>query len=469
MPTDSNTQQHTIWGLSPQELHDRFWAARGAQVIRLGSNTPINNNAELYLLTDETSMVIFRMGQLLDTLNWLKPHLLLLRIHDTRDHGYQERVITDDDNHFLRFERVYGQYHIRLGRVGITPDANIAARWQQLANDNTAWRQLRRELPQNDRATASIEGVVYDRTYESEVQQFMREIINIWRRPDVTVKNLNRLEHDVWGDPAITSSNTKFVGPVWVGAGRQLKAIDSIVGPAVLWDRPEHRPQADELLWDQIENPIDAKEFQFDIKPRKLSSLQKFMKRAFDFTFASIVLLCLIPVFPIVMLAIWIEDGRPFFFAHRRETMGGKEFPCIKFRSMRNDAEEIKKKLQEDNVSDGPHFFIEKDPRHTAVGRFIRKYNIDELPQFINVFLGHMSIVGPRPSPYNENQYCPPWREARLSVRPGITGMWQVYRSRDEGLDFQEWIKYDLEYVENMSFMLDMKLIALTIKQLAGG
>ena len=102
-------------------------------------------------------------------------------------------------------------------------------------------------------------------------------------------------------------------------------------------------------------------------------------------------------------------------------------------------------------------------PRLLGVGKFIRKTYVDELPQFFNVLLGQMSIVGPRPSPHRENQYCPPWREARLSVRPGITGLWQVRRTRRRGMDFQEWIKYDIEYVENMSWRLDLAIIWETI------
>ena len=106
---------------------------------------------------------------------------------------------------------------------------------------------------------------------------------------------------------------------------------------------------------------------------------------------------------------------------------------------MRNNAEQLKKQLAEQNKCDGPQFYIEDDPRITRFGKIMRKCNIDELPQLLNVLIGHMSMVGPRPSPHNENQYCPPWREARLSVRPGITGLWQVMRSRQDGLDFQEW------------------------------
>ncbi len=130
---------------------------------------------------------------------------------------------------------------------------------------------------------------------------------------------------------------------------------------------------------------------------------------------------------------------------------------------MRKDAEKMKAQLKARNQADGPQFFIEDDPRLTRVGKVLRKYNLDELPQFFNVLAGHMSIVGPRPSPHNENQFCPAWREARLSVRPGITGLWQVKRTRRRGSDFQEWIKYDIEYVETRSWWLDLYIIYKTV------
>ena len=119
-----------------------------------------------------------------------------------------------------------------------------------------------------------------------------------------------------------------------------------------------------------------------------------------------------------------------------------------------------------EHQADGPQFFIENDPRVTRVGRVIRKLQIDELPQFLNVLAGHMSVVGPRPSPYKENQYCPPWREARLSVRPGVTGLWQVSRTRRKGLDFQEWIRYDLSYVSSASWSLDLRILWRTVRVL---
>jgi lipopolysaccharide/colanic/teichoic acid biosynthesis glycosyltransferase len=130
---------------------------------------------------------------------------------------------------------------------------------------------------------------------------------------------------------------------------------------------------------------------------------------------------------------------------------------------MRKDSEQIKARLMQQNQADGPQFFIKDDPRLTRVGRFIREYQIDELPQLWNVLKGDMSMVGPRPSPFKENQFSPAWREARLSVRPGLTGLWQVSRTREEGNDFQEWIKYDIKYVENQSFRLDLWIIWRTV------
>ena len=124
--------------------------------------------------------------------------------------------------------------------------------------------------------------------------------------------------------------------------------------------------------------------------------------------FAAFAIVCTLPLYPFIMLAIWLEDGRPFFFAHRRETINGREFSCLKFRSMRKDAEKIKAQLKGLNRADGPQFYIENDPRLTRVGKILRKYNLDEIPQFFNVLAGDMSIVGPRPSPYSENQFCPP-------------------------------------------------------------
>jgi lipopolysaccharide/colanic/teichoic acid biosynthesis glycosyltransferase len=193
------------------------------------------------------------------------------------------------------------------------------------------------------------------------------------------------------------------------------------------------------------------------------------LKRALDFTFALAVLLITLPICLAVAAIIKLYDRGPIFFFHSREGRNGRPFGCMKFRTMVRNAEAIKASLRKSSEVDGPQFKMANDPRITPIGRFLRKSNIDELPQLLNVLHGDMSIVGPRPSPYDENQLCPGWREARLSVKPGITGLWQISRSRNRGAaDFQEWIFFDTQYVERRSLWLDFRILLLTIKELFG-
>lgn len=463
---DDPVTEPTIWGLSAAMLHDRFWAARGVQVVRQGEPSEIVKHAELYLLTDRDSLSIFRIGRLIDSLSWLRPQVLFARIHDTHDPGYRERVIADEQNNFVRFERVYRDKNFRLGRVAVTASEEIAERWMTSTESRDSWRQLRRSIPSHQRTTISVDGCVFNRRDEQQVNDFVHELIHMWRRPDATITRVRRLLGEVWSDQSTSSDfQTRFVGPVWIGTGRDLEGINSVVGPAVLWDRPELRPTVETLQWHAIEPTDHVADPERDATKR---SLYRMTKRVFDIAFALVFLLITLPLYPLMMLAIYIEDGRPFFFAHRRESMGGREFPCLKFRTMYNNADEIKQDLAQENQADGPQFFMEDDPRITKTGRFMRKTNIDEFPQFFNVLLGHMSIIGPRPSPYKENQYSPAWREARLSVRPGITGLWQVKRSREPGKDFQEWIRYDIRYVENASWKMDLYILWGTFKMFTG-
>jgi len=456
--------QPTVWGLSPLQLHDRYWAARGIQVIRPGESADIVHDAELFLLTELDTLALFRLGRLADKLSWVKPDLLWIRIHHSHERGYKEIAVTDGDGRFIRFERKYDGLERGVTRCVLTPNPELARLWQCAAGALDGWKKLRQTVPQPHRHAISINGLIYDRNDDHEVMRFIRDLMKNWRRPDATIQRIQKLREGVWIDVnAQVDPATRFVGPAWVGAGRTLEQQTSVLGPAVLWDVPESRPAADHLSWKSIEPSDNKKPRRVPLRWRRLSSIDRFAKRSFDILFALVALAVTMPIYPVVMLAIWLEDGWPFFFTHRRETLGGREFPCIKFRSMRKDSEQIKARLAEHNQADGPQFFMADDPRLTRVGKLIRKLQIDELPQFINVLLGHMAVVGPRPSPRKENQYCPPWREARLSVRPGITRLGHVSRTRQEGKDFQEWIKYDIEYVERATFWLDMEIIAKTI------
>lgn len=455
------TTQPTLWGLKPVQIYDRYWATRGVQVVRQGEDSEIVDDAELFLLTAPRSLVLFRLTLPVENLTWVRPRLLYVRLHDRRPRPYCERVVTDEHMRFVRFQRSYGGGDPQLARVALTTSRQLAHLWQMAPSVRAGWRLLRQCVEANERATMSLPGRVFDGASDRELVECLSCLQQRWKRPDVTMRRIRRQGPGVWSDrDAVIDAGCKFLGTVWVGAGRRLAASQSVVGPAILWDDPQAHPEIDGIQWDDIE-PIGH--LDRTVRPRRLTSAARISKRFMDLMLAGLGLALTLPLYPLIMLAIWLEDGRPFFFVHWRETLGGREFPCIKFRSMKNNAEQIKQQLLSENQADGPQFFMDNDPRLTRVGRFLRDLQLDEIPQFLNILLGHMSVVGPRPSPYSENQFCPPWREARLSVRPGLTGLWQVCRTRGRGLDFQEWIRYDIEYVENLSPRLDAWIVWRTL------
>jgi lipopolysaccharide/colanic/teichoic acid biosynthesis glycosyltransferase len=197
-------------------------------------------------------------------------------------------------------------------------------------------------------------------------------------------------------------------------------------------------------------------------------SYARCVKRIFDFLGAAMVLILFAPVLILVALAIKLTSPGPVFYKDRRQGLHGKEFNCLKFRTMIFGADKIQEILRIVSQVDGPQFKMTDDPRINTVGWFLRETYIDEIPQFFNVLFGQMSIVGPRPSPKSENTLCPFWRDARLSVRPGITGLWQIYRTRQPMKDFQEWIHYDIEYVRNLSLKMDLSICWKTAMKLLG-
>ncbi|MEZ0267140.1 MAG: sugar transferase [Phycisphaerae bacterium] len=468
----------TIWGLDPVQLHDRFWAHRGVQVVRPGERQPLSDRAQLFLLTDERLLATVDSAKAFETLYWSSPDLVYVRVRERSERGYKERVITDDDDRFIRFERVYDKPVPRLMRAAFTPNRDLARAWQRAASAAAGWRRLRGSVPRKRRSTMTVDGSAYDRTSGPDLARMVKDLTRIWNGPGAAgpgavIGRAREAGPGVWADTtADLPKTTRCVGPAWVGAGRTVDAAESLIGPVVLWDHPASRPVAPGVVWpERVLVDLPNLHLPRDPMTRRAARVHAVLKRGFDVAFSLFAIAMTIWLYPLIMLAIWIEDRAPIFFSHKRETRGGREFGCFKFRSMYRDAERRKQELlaKGQNQCDGPQFFMENDVRVTKVGKFLRATRLDELPQFFNVLLGHMSVVGPRPSPFKENQFCPAWREARLSVRPGITGLWQINRTRIAGQDFQEWIKYDIEYVENQSFSLDMLIIARTFWSFAGG
>ncbi len=206
-----------------------------------------------------------------------------------------------------------------------------------------------------------------------------------------------------------------------------------------------------------------------DVDPWRGKRGHAVLKRAFDFAVSVSTLTLMAPVLIATALLVKLDSSGPVFFLHRRERKGGRDFPCLKFRTMVADAHSRQRELYTNSEVDGPQFKLRNDPRLTRVGYWLRLTNLDELPQLLNVLIGHMSLVGPRPSPFRENQICVPWRRARLSVRPGITGLWQICRNSDRSKGgFDEWIRYDIDYVRHFSLWLDMKILWFTVVTLGG-
>ncbi|HZI15096.1 MAG TPA: exopolysaccharide biosynthesis polyisoprenyl-phosphate hexose-1-phosphate transferase EpsZ [Myxococcus sp.] len=188
---------------------------------------------------------------------------------------------------------------------------------------------------------------------------------------------------------------------------------------------------------------------------------QMAMKRLFDICVSAVALWALLPLLITVGLIVKFTSKGPIFFKQLRVGQNGKPFYMLKFRSMVVNAEELKEKLAALNEQTGPVFKMKNDPRITGIGRFIRKFSIDELPQFINVLRGEMSIVGPRPPVPNEVAKYETWQRRRLSVRPGLTCIWQV--SGRNQISFEEWMYLDMQYIDHWSLTSDLTLLLRTV------
>ena len=190
-------------------------------------------------------------------------------------------------------------------------------------------------------------------------------------------------------------------------------------------------------------------------------------KRLIDVALGGAALVVLLPVFAIIGLVILIVDGRPVIFRQTRVGLHGRPFDVVKFRTMVPDAEALLTDLEEQNEIKGHAFKITDDPRLTRIGRILRATSLDELPQVWNVLLGEMSLVGPRPPLPREVAGYDLWHRRRLSMKPGITGLWQVAARRDD--DFDRWVALDLAYIDRWSIWLDLKIIAKTIPAMLQG
>ena len=220
-------------------------------------------------------------------------------------------------------------------------------------------------------------------------------------------------------------------------------------------------PSTMEILMDRVEFVPGQALPLFELKPPVFEGIDFAVKRTFDLVGAALLLLVLAPAMAVIALTIKLSSRGPVFYRSIRPGIGGKPFSCIKFRTMVAGAEDLQEELESQNEVAGALFKIRRDPRVTPVGRFLRRWSLDELPQLFNVLRGQMTLVGPRPLPQRDYDRLDDWHRKRYLVLPGMTGLWQV-SGRSE-LDFDELVRLDFLYLERWSVFLDLTIILKTI------
>jgi lipopolysaccharide/colanic/teichoic acid biosynthesis glycosyltransferase len=422
---------------------------------------------------------------------------------------YDENLLVERDGWVQRINRVYGAnrpaQRIPLDRDWPALTVISASALQKLTNISLPQRlnqwplvMLRAGLHIHG---GGIVGKCFDLHEREQIHELADAILR--HRPHWLIESgkLTEKQPKVWvGRGVKIPRNAELIGPLAIGDDVEIGEDAVVVGPTVIGPRSRISPgvvvrrgfvppdtevgsgsiglanviqssnhSTVALMPPRMafERPIRLeKVIEAAGRPRPLSDFRHqayiFTKRAMDIVGSLLFLAFTLPIFPLLAIAIKINSPGPVFYGHTRQGRGGKNFRCWKFRTMVINADEIKAGLMAQNEVDGPQFKIKRDPRIFWLGGWLRRLNIDEWPQFFNVLIGDMSIVGPRPSPDRENQMCPAWREARLSVRPGITGLWQVSRKREVETDFQEWIYYDVQYVKKQSLWLDIKILCKT-------
>jgi exopolysaccharide biosynthesis polyprenyl glycosylphosphotransferase len=220
-------------------------------------------------------------------------------------------------------------------------------------------------------------------------------------------------------------------------------------------------PSTMEILMDRVEFVPGQSLPLFEVKQPVFDGIDFFVKRCFDILGSGLLAIVFAPLLALIAAAIKLDSRGPVFFRSYRPGIGGDPFPCLKFRTMEHGAEHLQDKLEEHNEAGGAIFKIRADPRVTRVGRFLRRFSLDELPQIFNVLRGEMSLVGPRPLPQRDYELLEDWHRKRYLVLPGMTGLWQV-SGRSE-LDFDELVRLDFLYLERWSVFLDLTILLKTV------
>ena len=302
-----------------------------------------------------------------------------------------------------------------------------------------------------------IEDVAHALSDEVHTPVEMLGFISLTPRPDNGLRSLGLIEHlpavlDEHGVQEVIIADPDFPQELCVELVDQChrRGVHVRIAPSTM-----------EILIQRAEFVPGGTVPLFELKPPLLDGLDYVVKRMFDISVALLLLVLLSPLLIAIAIAVAISSHGPVLYRSIRPGVGGVPFACFKFRTMRNDADQIQADLESLNEASGALFKIRDDPRMTRVGRFLRHYSFDELPQLLNVVAGQMSLVGPRPLPQRDYDQLEEWHKKRYLVLPGITGLWQV--SGRAELDFDDLVRLDFLYLERWSVGLDLTILLKTI------
>jgi exopolysaccharide biosynthesis polyprenyl glycosylphosphotransferase len=302
-----------------------------------------------------------------------------------------------------------------------------------------------------------IEDVAHALTDEVHAPVEMVGFISLTPRPDNGLRSLGRIEQlgevlDLYRVQEVIIADPDFP------QDRAVELVDQCHQRGVT---VRVAPSTMEILVQRAEFVPGASVPLFELRPPVFDGFDYFVKRTFDLVVSSLLLVLLSPLLFAIAALVWLTSRGPVIYRSHRPGIGGESFACFKFRTMHTDAEQRQADLESINEASGPLFKIRQDPRLTHVGRFLRRYSLDELPQLANVMRGQMSLVGPRPLPQRDFERLEEWHKKRYLVLPGITGLWQV-SGRSE-LDFDDLVRLDFLYLERWSVGLDLAIMLKTI------
>jgi exopolysaccharide biosynthesis polyprenyl glycosylphosphotransferase len=308
-----------------------------------------------------------------------------------------------------------------------------------------------------------IEAVAQALSGESATQLDVVGYVSLTPRPENGLRSLGRLQDlpDVLGAERVQEV---IIADPDFPQERAVELVDLCHRRGVT---VQVAPSTMEILLDRAEFVPGQTVPLFTLRPPVFEGIDYALKRTFDLTVSTLGLIVLAPVLLVIAIAVKLSSRGPIIYRSTRPGIGGKPFDCFKFRTMREHADQLQADLESLNEKSGALFKIRRDPRLTTVGRFLRRYSLDELPQLVNVVRGEMSLVGPRPLPMRDFEHLEEWHKKRYLVLPGITGLWQV--SGRAELDFDDLVRLDFLYLERWSVFLDLSILLKTIPAVVSG